>query len=97
MNHIDKNIYFHSIFFSNIKITKYFNYKLRFNSVCVCVCFFVFVLFLRSNLPRLKDGTYVINLNDKQTNEHFVFHYLLTEIQLCTLILLELNIFLKKN
>ena len=29
-------------------------------------------------------------------NEHIVFHYLLTKLRLCTLILLELNIFLKK-
>ena len=32
-----------------------------------------------------------------QVKQHIVFHYLLTEIQLCSLILLELNIFLKKD
>ena len=32
----------------------------------------------------------------RKLKEHFGFHYLLTKIQLYTLILLELNIFLKK-
>ena len=40
---------------SNIEITKYFNYKLRFNGPSS-----------RDNLPRIKDGAYVINLDDKQ-------------------------------
>ena len=46
----------------NIKITKHFNYKPRFNGV-----------FSRDNLPRIKDGAYVINLDDKQNKEtHWV-------------------------
>ena len=42
------------------------------------------------------DGAYVINLGDKNLKEYIRFHYLLTQIQLYTLILLELNMFLKK-
>ena len=37
-------------------ITKCFNYKPRFN-----------VVFSRYSLPRIKDGMYVINLDDKQS------------------------------
>ena len=48
-------------------------------------------VFSRNNLSRIRDGAYVINLNVKKVG----FHYLLTEIQLYTLILSELNIFLK--
>ena len=44
----------------------------------------------------MKDGAYVINLDDKKIKEDIGFHYLLTEMQLYTLILLELNILLKK-
>ena len=40
---------------SNIEITYYFNYEPRFNGA-----------FLRNNLPRIKDGAYVINLHDKK-------------------------------
>ena len=65
--------------------TKYFNYQPRFNGV-----------FSRNNLPIIKDGVYVIHLNDKKVKEHIGFPYLFTEIQVYTLILLELNIFLKK-
>ena len=43
--------------------------------------------------PRIKDGAYVRNLDDKQNKGTHWF--LLTEIQLCTLILLGLNIFHK--
>ena len=70
---------------SNIEISKYFSYEPRFNGV-----------FSRNDLPRIKDGSSVINLDDKKVKEHTGFHYLLTEIQLYTLILLELNILLKK-
>ena len=52
--------------------------------------------FSRNNLPTTKDGAYVINFNDKKVKEHIAFYYLLTEIQLHTFILSELNIFLKK-
>ena len=41
---------------SDIEITNYFNYEPRFNGV-----------FSRNNLPRLKDGMYVINLDDKDS------------------------------
>ena len=37
-------------------MTKYFNYKPRFNGV-----------FSRNNLPRIKDGTYLINFDDKKS------------------------------
>ena len=42
------------------------------------------------------DGAYVINIDDKKRKGHIVFYYVLTEIQLHTLNLLELNIYLKK-
>ena len=75
---------------NNIKITNNFNYETRFNGV-----------FPRNNLRRINDEAYVINLDDKKVKEHITFHYLLTELQLYTgiifFILLELNIFLKKN
>ena len=70
--------------FNNIKINNRFNDEPRFNGV-----------FSRNNLPRIKDSGYVKNLDDKNS-KGFGFHYLLTETQLRTLILLELNIFLKK-
>ena len=65
----------------NIKITKYFNYKPRFNGVS-----------LRDNLPRIKDGAYTRNLDDK-VKEYIGFHQLLTETWLCALIILGFNIF----
>ena len=40
----------------NVEITKYFSYEPRFNSA-----------FSKDNLPRIKDGKYVINLFDKQS------------------------------
>ena len=39
-----------------IEITNYFNYEPRFNGV-----------FPKNNLPRIKDGAYVINLDDKKS------------------------------
>ena len=54
-----------------MEITKYFYYEPRFNGV-----------YSRDNLPRIKDGAYVINLNDKKVKEHIGFHLLLTEILL---------------
>ena len=52
--YINKNFsdLFHSL--NNIKTTNYFNHKPRFNDA-----------FSRNNLPRIKDGAYVINLDDK--------------------------------
>ena len=41
---------------NNIEINNYFNDEPRFNSV-----------FPRNNLPRIKDGVYVINLDDKNS------------------------------
>ena len=38
---------------NSIEITSYFSYKPRFNGV-----------FSRNNLPRIKDGAYVINFDD---------------------------------
>ena len=68
----------------NIEITNYLNCEPKFNGV-----------FSRNSLPRIKEKAYVINLDDKKkVKEHIGFHYLLIEIQLYTLILLELNIFL---
>ena len=43
-------------FRSNIEITNYFKYELRFNGVSS-----------RNNLPRIKDGAYVINLTDRNS------------------------------
>ena len=48
--------------------------------------------FFQKTLPRIKNGAYVINLDDKNVKEHIAFHNLLTELQLYTLILSELNI-----
>ena len=41
---------------SNIEITNYFKYQPRFKGV-----------FSRNNLPRIKDGTYIINLDNKNS------------------------------
>ena len=60
-------VLFHPL--NNIKITNYFNYEPRFNGV-----------FSGNKLTRIKDGAYVINLNDKNSKGHVGFHYLLTEI-----------------
>ena len=54
---------------NNIKVANYFNYEPRLNGI-----------FSRNNLPRIKDGAYVINLDDKKVKEHIRFHYLLTGI-----------------
>ena len=68
-------------------ITNSFKYKPIFNGV-----------FSRNNLPRIIDGVNAINRDEKKkVKEHIGFHYLLTEIQLYTFILSELNIFLKKH
>ena len=54
-------------------------------------------VFSRNNLFRIKNGAYVINHDEKKVKEHIGFHCLLTEIQLFTVILLEMKIFLKKH
>ena len=63
-----------------MEFANYFKCEHRFNGV-----------FSGNNLLRVKDGAYVVNLDDKNSKGN-----LLIEIQLFTLILLELNIFLKK-
>ena len=70
-------------YYKHYNIT-YFNYEPKFDGV-----------FSRDNLPKIKDRVYVINLDDKKKKEHIDFQYLLTKTQLCTLILLEWNIFLE--
>ena len=45
---------------------------------------------------RIKDEAYMINLDGKKSKESIELNYLLTEIQLYTLILLEMNMFLQK-
>ena len=70
---------------NDIEITNYFNNKLGFNGVSSS-----------NNLPRIKNGAYVINLDKKKKlKEHIDFHYLFTRIQMYTLFFLELNIFHK--
>ena len=49
-----KNFLLHPL--NNIEITNYFNDEPRFNGV-----------FSRNNLARIKDGAYVINLDDKNS------------------------------
>ena len=69
---------------NKIDIIKNFNYKPKFKGI-----------FSINNLPRIKDETYVIKLNDKKVEECIGVHHLLkTYIQLYTLILLEFNMFL---
>ena len=52
--------------------------------------------FQEKNLPNIKEGTYVKNLSDKKSKQTYWVSFLfLTKIRLHTLILLELNIFLK--
>ena len=51
---------------NNIEITNLFRYEPRFNSV-----------FSRNNLPRIKDGTYFINLDDKNSKRaHWVLLFI---------------------
>ena len=54
-----------------------------------------FKLFSRNDLSRIRYKAYVIIFYDKKVNELIGFRYLLTEIQLNSMILLGLNIFLK--
>ena len=67
---------------TNFEIQKYYENEPRFNGV-----------YSRDNLPKkVQDGAYVINLDEhKDTGTHFV-----TKIKLFILIVLVLNIFLKK-
>ena len=56
MDPIDKIFFVLHHLLSNINITSYFNYKPWFYGV-----------FSRDNLPRIKDGAYVININDNKS------------------------------
>ena len=49
---------------SNFEITNSFNYIPRFNGV-----------FSKNDLPGMKDGMYVINLDDKKVKEHIAFYW----------------------
>ena len=53
------------------------------------------LFFPRDNLPRIKDGAYVIDLDDKESKgPYWVLLFIdMIEIPLCTFIFLELNIF----
>ena len=54
------------------------------------------VFFSRNNLPRIKDGASVINLDDKNSKRTHWVSLFVKKRQLYTLILMKLNIFLKK-
>ena len=58
---------------NNIEITNNFNYKPRFNGI-----------FSKNNLPRIKDGAFVINLNDKNsTGTHWVSLFIDKNLAIC--------------
>ena len=58
---------------SNIEITNYFNYEPRFNGV-----------FSRSSLLRIKDGAYVVNLDDKNIKgAHWVSLFIDRNLAVC--------------
>ena len=71
---------------ANFEIQKYYENEPRFNGV-----------YSRNNLPKqIKDGAYVINLDEhKDTGTHWIALFC-KKIKLFILIVLELNIFLKK-
>ena len=66
-------------------ITNYFNYEPRFNGV-----------FSRKNLHRIEDGTYVIDLDDKNSEgANWVLLFIVRNVAVYFKYF-ELNIFLKK-
>ena len=71
---------------TNFEIQKYYENELRFNGV-----------YSRDNLPKqIKDGAYVINLDEhKDTGTHWIALFC-KKMKLLTLIALVLNIYLKK-
>ena len=71
---------------TNFEIQKYYNNEPRFNGV-----------FSRNNLPKkIKDGTYVINLDEyADVGTHWIALFC-KKMKLFILIVLVLNIFLKK-
>ena len=71
---------------TNFEIQKYYQNEPRFNGV-----------FSRNNLPKnIKDGAYVINLDEYVVLVHIRLLYFVTEMKLFISIALILNIFLKK-
>ena len=71
---------------TNFEMQKYSKNEPRFNGV-----------FSRNNLPeKIKDGAYIINLDDMQMLAHIGMLYFVTGIKLYISIVLVLNIFLKK-
>ena len=71
---------------TNFKIQKYYQNERKFNGV-----------FSRNNLPlKIKDGAYVINLDEYvDVGTHWIA-YFVREMKLFVLIVLVLNMFLKK-
>ena len=70
----------------NFKIQKYYQNEPKFNGV-----------FSRNNLPKkIKDGAYVINLDEYVVLVHIRLLYFVTEMKLFISIVLVLNMFLKK-
>ena len=70
----------------NLEIQKYYQNEPRFNGV-----------FSRNNLPKkIKDGAYVINLDEYVVLVHIRLLYFVTEMKLFISIVLVLKIFLKK-
>ena len=55
--------------FKQYRDSSYFKDEPRFNGV-----------FSKKNLPRINDGAYAINVDDKNSKEKLGFHYLLKEI-----------------
>ena len=72
---------------TNFEIQKYYNNEPRFNGV-----------FSRNNLPKkIKDGTYVINLDEHaDTGTHWIALFYKKKMKLFISIVLALSIFLKK-
>ena len=71
---------------TNFNIQKYYKNKPRFNGV-----------FSKNNLPnKIKDGAYVINLDEYADVGTHELLYFVTEMKLFMLIVLVLNKFLKK-
>ena len=71
---------------TNFKIQNYYQNEPRFNGI-----------FSRNNLPKkLKNGVYVINLDEYADLVQIALLYFVTEVKLFTSIVLVLNVFLKR-
>ena len=79
-NHPSLHLRWKENFVKHGEVSRYYENDHRFNTA-----------FSKNNLPRIKDGSYVINLNDTKIKQHTGFHYLFAEIQLHVLVPLELN------